>query len=407
MKNTHTWLLAFVAFFLMVGTAPVYSQIEQHTFVEKGITTNPRVAVISFEGDPAMRQKLEETLYRCGWFTMTSRAETAEVKIQARSLARGKFEAYVEGLGHAFSTKADVPSDPNLAVFQTVDEILKRLFKVRGLCTSKIYFVKTGNQNMKEIFACYLDGSGQERVTFNNAISTEPGWGHGNAMVYTLAAHNALSIVLVDMKNRRQRVVSSARGLNASPSLYYDGTWLALPMSIGNQVDLYVINLKGGKTFRITNDRNVESSPAWAPDGRSLCYVSDKYGVPFIFLKELAPNGREIRLTKGSGECVSPDWSPVSNMLCYSKRQSNGQRVLAVINMADSKYESKIITHASGNWEDPSWAPDGRHVVCIHSTAGGKSKDLVVVDTWSGEFVPISKGAKLALPAWRPANPAE
>ena len=379
----------------------LFAQAEQRTTVEKRLSSNPTVAIISFEGNAAARTKLESILALCGWFAPASNPEKADVKIQGRCRKEGNLEAYVVGLGNAFSTAHNAEST-NVAVYQTVDEILSRLFKVPSLCMQKIYFVQSGNNGMKEIYACYLDGTGLERVTFNDAISTEPDFGHRNTLVYTLAKNNSLCIVLSDLANKRQAVVSRARGLNSSAALFYDGSKLALPMSLDNQVDLYIVDLKGRARTRLTNDKNVESSPTWSKDGNSICYVSDRYGVPMLFVRNLLKN-TEMRLVQGAQECVSPDWSPVSNKICFSMRASGGHRVLAVVDMADASHAVNVIAEADGNWETPSWGPDGRHIVCIRSTNAGRTKDLYVVDSWTGDFYGITKNSKLTLPVWRPS----
>jgi TolB protein len=51
-----------------------------------------------------------------------------------------------------------------------------------------------------------------------------------------------------------------------------------------------------------------------------------------------------------------------------------------------------------GSNEDPSWAPDGRHIV-VTSTRGG-SKQLWVVDAESGRARQLTRGAASRLPSW-------
>ena len=392
-------LLSALAILFLSGISR--AQTEQRTSVEKVLSRNPGLTLVSFEGDSRIRTRLENLLYLCGWFKPASSSGAADVRVLGRFHPNGELETYVEGLGKAFSTRHPGKPDGS-AVYATVDEILARLFGVRALCTCKILFVLPGSNGMKELYSCYLDGLGQERVTHNDAISTEPEWGHSGAFVYTLAKNHALKVVLVDTVKHRQRIISAARGLNSSAALFHDGSRMALPLSIDGQVDLYAVSLKGdGRRIRLTKDRNVESSPTWSPDGSRICYVSDKLGVPLLFVKNLS-DGREIRLTKGGRECVSPDWSPLCNKICFSMRTAGGQRVLALVDMADASGKITVLTDADGDWESPSWGPDGRHVVCTRSTENGKFRDLYIIDTWSGEFRAVSKGSRLALPAWQP-----
>ncbi len=402
MKSMLRRLLAWVVLGGMV-CGVCLAQGEQRTTVVKSATDNPTVGVISFEGSPEAKAKLENTLKRCGWFRLVSgnEAANAAVRIQARCVEGNEVQVdtQVTTRSRVFQTNQKRPQLAN-AVYETVDQILRELFKVQGLCAQKIVFVMPGKDNLKELFTCYLDGTGFERLTHNSAISTEPCWGHKNTLVYTLAKDNALSIVLVDMANGRQRIISRARGLNASAALSHDGGKVALAMSVDNRVDLHVIDLQTNEKTALTSDKDVESSPTWSPDGKSICYVSDKLGAPNLFVIP-AEGGQPRRLQLGGNECVSPDWSAQTNKLCYATRSNTGQYVIGVVDMGTPNAAPEIVTLASGDWEAPSWAPDGRHLVCTRRT--GNKRDLYLVDTWLSAFSPITNGAPVSLPAWTPA----
>ncbi len=397
-------------YLLMLGTALAVIAQTEHIVVAKRAKGNPTVGVVEYIGEKEDQRAFENLLWRCGWLDVVTGADVkgADVQVTVQTMPAGGMFASVKVGNQSFT--CDRRSSPKeTAALDTVDDILNKLFGIKALCTQKIYYVVTGQDNMKEIYACYIDGSGQERITFNNAISTEPSWGHKNAMVYTVAQNNSLAIILADMGRGCQRVASCSPGLNSSAGLSHDGTLLALPLSLENQVDLYVIDLRTmtkdheGQRIRVTKDKNVESSPCWSPDNSAVCYVSDKLGTPQLYLRELREGGKERRLSVGNNECVSPDWSNVSNKLCYSMKDNSGQRVICVMDMSGKDSEIKVVTKGAGNWEAPCWGPDGRHIVCTRGDASEKSRDLYIVDSWTNVARPISKGAKLSLPAWRPA----
>ncbi|MBP1582955.1 MAG: PD40 domain-containing protein [Victivallales bacterium] len=385
-------------------SACLFGQGRQHTTVTASIADNPSLCLQSCSGPQQNAKMLESALQACGWFRVVPRDKAQKVSIRVEAICQPepgncRYEARVTPAGKEPFTVTGNDSDPKAAALKLTDAILGQLFRIPPLCSRRIAYVTTGRHNLKEIFTCWLDGTGQQRLTNNNAISTEPAWGHSGALVYTLAKHNMLSVVLVDTQNNRQRVVSQGKGLNASAALSANGKYLALPVSGGHKVDLVVKDLSNGKSRRLTDDVSVESSPCWSPDGQTLCYVSDKLGRPQLFLVA-AGGGSSTRLSLGGNECVSPDWSRVSNRLCYCTRSNTGQYVIAVLDMRNPKQPPEIVTGAAGDWEAPSWAPDGRHLVCTRST--GRSRDLYIVDTWLKSFRPLSQGANLALPAWQP-----
>ncbi len=371
--------------------------------VTKTVQGNPTLGITSFSGDASARGILETMLVRCDWFQVVkdSSADRAQARLDVTASANAYLvQARISGAQERIVRVNASGSDWHDAAAKVVDSLLAELFGVPALCTRPIAYVMTDAGGKKEVFTIRVDGSGQKRLTHNNALSTEPAWGHSGALVYTLNQNNALKIVLVDLKNNRQRTISSSRGLNASAALSRDGRYVALPLSLGKQVDLYLLDLKEGRRTRLTQDRDVESSPAFSPDGAKICFVSDRTGRPQLYLISTS-GGDARRLTKGASECVSPDWSPKSNKLCYSTRV-NGQYVVAVMDPSNPQGGHEIVTDAAGNWEAPSWAPDGRHIVCTRST-GGK-QDLYMVDTLFHTFQPLTKGARLSLPAWAPAK---
>jgi TolB protein len=80
-----------------------------------------------------------------------------------------------------------------------------------------------------------------------------------------------------------------------------------------------------------------------------------------------------------------------------------GEYAIGIVDMADGARKRTIITNAAGSWESPSWAPDGRHVVCSRRTGSGR--ELYMVDTWHGTFRPVIRGGNRSLPSWSAVNP--
>ena len=392
-----------VAALLLLGISfPFHAQQPPEGSVTKVVQGNPTLGIVKFSGELQGRKVLETMLMRCDWFQVLpeGKADRGQVQVQVNAAAFGYSLAVSVAGEQRLRQLEGRGEDWNDAAAKVTDALLKELFGVPALCTRPIAYVMTDARGRKELYSCRIDGSAQTRLTNNNAISTEPSWGHSGALVYTLNQGSSLQILLMDLGQKRQRTLSQSRGLNASAHLSPDGRMVALPLSLGKQVDLYLLDLATGTRSRLTQDRDVESSPVFSPDGTQLCYVSDRRGRPHLFLRSLA-GGESRQLTRGASECVSPDWSPRSGKLCFSMRVS-GQYVVAVLDPSQPDGKPEIVTEAAGQWEAPSWAPDGRHVVCTRATGG--SQDLYLVDTLLHTFQPLTKGARLSLPAWAPAR---
>ena len=219
MRKITTLLL--IALFVNLANAQI-----QSADIWKKAADNPTIAIEAFNGSDQARQKLERMLSLSGWFKVVPKEQAAQAiyKVQAAGNDM-QFALNLQGNGKSISSQKQA-SNIDEAARLIVDDVLNQLFNVQGLCNCKIAFVVPDAQNRREICTIYLDGTGFEILTKNNAISTEPSWGHANAMVYTLAKNNALHIVLMDLSKRVQRIISSARGLNSSAALSRNGQFV-------------------------------------------------------------------------------------------------------------------------------------------------------------------------------------
>ncbi|MDQ6737155.1 MAG: DPP IV N-terminal domain-containing protein, partial [Gemmatimonadota bacterium] len=100
---------------------------------------------------------------------------------------------------------------------------------------------------------------------------------------------------------------------------------------------------------------------------------------------------------KGRVYHTSPDWSPDGSMIAY--QQQNGDFQVWVVNRVDHSVR-RLTT--KGENEDPTWAPDARHIA-LTSTRGG-AKAIWVMDIQSGRFRQLTAGGDARLAAWSAAS---
>ncbi len=395
---------AVAAILCLVGAVSLQAQV----VIEKAPgEANPSLVLARFEGSEAVRNRLLNTLTMCDWFAVKASAKDPDYTVAARHTPGGQEVLDLQVVSRkrgTFTLRATAAAGrTDELTYRAVDGLLRKAFGVPGLCNSRIAFAVAGSGNLKEVYTCRFDGTDARRITFNGSISTEPSWGNGNRLlVYTLYQNNATSVVLADMTNNRQKRLSRFPGLNAGAALSADGQRAALTLSKDRRVDLFTVSAQTGQVSRqVTSDLAAESSPCWSPRGDQLCYVSDRGGKPQLYLVS-AGGGNSSRLLREPDETVSPDWSAVSNRICFAVRLG-GEYAIGVVDMADGARKRTIITNAAGSWESPSWAPDGRHVVCSRRTGSGR--ELYMVDTWHGTFRPVTRGGNRSLPSWSAVYP--
>lgn len=376
------------------------SAVESITIEKSGTGANPGIFVQSFKGSAEERKTLEQLLLVSDWFKPVGSASSAVYTLAGEKLfAPGGVSIKMMLSGPKRTGFIVTAGTYHEAVCRAVDELIKRVFKNPGPCSSKIAFT-AGAGEVKEIYAMNIDGSGQTQLTYNRNISTEATWGSSGMLTYTVYLSDRTNIMQMTPRLKQQKKLIRAPGLNSGAALSADNQWVSLTMSRGRQVDLFVKSAAGGTARQLTNDAAVEASPAWSPDLRNICYVSDKNGKPRLFL--VSPNGgNSERLFSDPREMVSPDWG-LSNRICFSLRK-DGHYVLAYADMNTNERKMTIFQEGPGDWEAPSWAPDGRHVICTR--AAGSKRAVCIVDSWYGTVIPLTGSGKYSLPDWSPALP--
>jgi len=149
--------------------------------------------------------------------------------------------------------------------------------------------------------------------------------------------------------------------------------------------EIYVSNAQGHAVSRRTRYDSTKSSPCWSPDGGRIVFASGDPSPQLYVIS--AAGGPMQRLTSGvSGYCAEPDWSRgnPSRIAFTMKVGANNQ-----IGVCDiSTHESHQVSQAPFDGQEPSWLPDGRHLVFTARTA--YASRLCILDTETGKSTPIS-----------------
>lgn len=371
-----------------------------------GMDRNPTVLFKGVSGSQQMSSQVLSDLRFCGWFDVVESGSSDYVVSGSSSGNALKLDlANAAGVGITSVNASGEAVD--MASHKAVDAILKYLFKIDGVCRTKIVFCAEVGPTKKEIYVCDFDGRNFKKLTNNNTLSVEPVWSpNGKSVIYSFYGRSYTDLVELDLTTNRSRHLTQFPGLNAGGRISPDGSRVALVLSKDNQVDLYTRSVNGTDLRRLTKDKAVEASPCWSPDGSRICYVSDggNAGRPSLYVMP-ASGGSATRLQTVGSEAVSPSWSK-DNKIAYSAKLGN--YTVAVLDLEGTagisggarstgsiRGMSGVIVSKGGDWEGPSWAPDCRQVVCA------QGRELHVVDTWTGKTRKLVGGAsKVSLPDW-------
>ena len=173
---------------------------------------------------------------------------------------------------------------------------------------SRIAFTSNRDGN-PELYVMNADGSALRRLTNHPAIDTTPTWSPaGNEIAFTS-----------DRSGTPQVYVVSADGLGTPRRVTFESyadrpTWAPPPFNeiayaarTGGGYDIRIYDVAGGETRQITFGEGSNESPAYAPSGRHLAFVSTRKGKSQIFT--IGRDGRGLRQITTSGNNYTPNWS--------------------------------------------------------------------------------------------------
>ncbi|MEI8139163.1 MAG: hypothetical protein WCI03_04770 [bacterium] len=346
------------------------------------------------------RQTLTSDLERCGWFSLVRSASftvtgschdnagTLTVDCQVLNVLKSS----------VVLSKTYTDSSPNARrlAHKVADDIIMSIKGFRGICSGRIVMIGTATGN-KELYTCDADGGNLHQLTHDKSISMAPRWSpDGSKIVYTSFLKGFADIYMIDSASGKRSVISRSPGINMAGAISPGGGEMLMVLSKDGNPEVYSKSFGSGQLIRLTRTpRAGEASPTWSPDSSQIAYVSDMAGAGSPQLYVMDRSGTSRRLTSRGKENVDPDWG-ANNLIAFSSRRS-GLYSVYIINPATM--EERQVSPSDGNYEDPSWASDGRHLVCAKREGGGTR--IYLLDTMGDTPVCLTPyGGSWSAPSW-------
>lgn len=321
-------------------------------------------------------------------------------------------------------------------VHAVVEDILKELTGERGLFFSRIVMVCADYKKRmpsKEIYISDPDGRNLVRLTSDSTISSRPSWfADGKNISYTqhewvvLNGQRKKGTVLKkhNLENGERTILSSREGMNSGaawssknsrgvatlsytgrPELYYIGqNSVTEPDPISREIKWKRISGEGFQPNMESQLFDVE--PSWNPEGTKIVFSSARSGHPMIYVLDAASKVAS-QLTFAGQYNSSPNWSPKGDKILFAAQQSGVGNFDIYMIDPDGNNLSRITagdkTARRTNFENPHFAPTGRHFVFSSNESGHYAVYVMTIDgTQKTRISPSDKECQT--PAWGPSD---
>ena len=125
--------------------------------------------------------------------------------------------------------------------------------------------------------------------------------------------------------------------------------------------DIYVQDLVGGASLRLTNHKEKDGQAHWSPVADRLVFISGRTGNGDIYLLDLRTRVLK-RLTQGGKSYLFPQWSPDGKRLMMMHGSNENHDILLISDVTKPMESLKILTTWPYDDLRPIWSPDGEKI---------------------------------------------
>lgn len=149
----------------------------------------------------------------------------------------------------------------------------------------------------------------------------------GSQFVFVVFAggDNELTIVSTEGGDTDRRIEFDEIGAISNPAWSPDGRYIAFSGQKGGVSDIYMVDLETEELTQLTNDKHADFQPSWSPDASQIAFVTDgksdfeelTYGKPQLALLDVATQQVEHLDLFGEAKHINPQYAPDGRSLYF------------------------------------------------------------------------------------------
>jgi Tol biopolymer transport system component len=196
---------------------------------------------------------------------------------------------------------------------------------------------------------------------------------------------------------RQLMSITSGQGQKHEPSCRDQRQLLFALVADDGGSDIWFLDLETGRDLNLTASLGGDRCPRWAPDERTIAFVSDRYGTSQLFL--MSPDGSgQYQLTQEDFEVEQPSWAPDGSALLFSALGEGNWDIFAI--PLDGGSATPLTEDPAQDWQ-PAWSPGGDEIAFASNRDGNQQIYIMQADgSGARRITAFPLGAEQ--PGWSP-----
>jgi TolB protein len=158
-----------------------------------------------------------------------------------------------------------------------------------------------------ELYVMNIDGTNVFRLTNHPAADITPTWNpQGTQIAFTSDRRGQPQLYTIGVDGTNLSALTSESYADR-PTWSTLGTEIAYAARTGPGFDIKIIDLASRQVRQLTFGEGSNESPAFAPNGRHIAFMSTRAGRSQIF--SIARDGKDVRQLTRTGNNTAPNWS--------------------------------------------------------------------------------------------------
>jgi TolB protein len=244
-----------------------------------------------------------------------------------------------------------------------------------------VSFEDVGAPATAELYMMKANGKQLHRLTRNDWSDQDPDLFGDRRVAFTSDRDGNRDVYLIDVDGTGSDRLTESPQPDWCPDWSPDGKRIAFTSDRDGNSEIYVMNADGSAQSRLTDHAAADWCPDWSPDGRQIAFTSGRDGSENVY--EMNSDGMGVvQLSTRGGR--DPAWSPDMTAVVFSSDRDGNENIYVI--GVDGRGERRLTVDAAADYE-PFWAPDGSKILfsSLRDLTGGAGELYVMELDGSGQ----------------------